>query len=547
MDIRGGRQEHNSNALKDYSNISSIFELPDELWQCYLTIIDESATNSDGITYTEMQDNGFDYINYFAQSSIAISNCYSYYFENKDEKLLDQTEDIIQCMMNTWERNGKFPRPEYKYRGYKYGWVSSMDAPVIMLAALMLHELTGKDEYLDFALELIPYCMLNTEEGGFNFPLNDNAIWPLEYASYESDESNNMYVLNGSLTGYIAMLASNIFLKDSTFEQYLNRVEKAYPEKEFHYENNMWSYYMLNEPKVIPIHYLIFEEKLFDAAYKLNHNEYFNNEYIFRQKLLKQALRIEFYEDEDGRISYYLLRASMPNNYQIDTYGTKIQFLDKRGKVVSENENLISGSLADDIKSFYDGLFMTGVINKKRIVKYRLLSNNGIGWYSLFEDEVLINGNVLENNKNENVKLSGVKDGEYVNNILKVVPELSEYAEADLTITFEEPIDLNSSIVCVETGIEKSVNSGLIIYDEDGKAATRYYTPLMTGKNLIVFSAHGFTEMSSLENISKIFVRFYEGEEPEEFDVTVGKISVFHNTKDLYDYVMSTEYKIPPQ
>lgn len=86
------------------------------------------------------------------------------------------------------------------------------------------------------------------------------------------------------------------------------------------------------------------------------------------------------------------------------------------------------------------------------------------------------------------------------------------------------------------------------MYDEEGVGATRYYTPLVPGKNLIIFDARGFVDSDQLQNIDSIWVRFYNNNMKEDIaDIYLGEIYTVSDYKTLYEYIQRTDYKINPQ
>ena len=531
-------------AKQKNENNASIFSLPQEFWDVYLEQL--SYENSDGIPYDSMQENGKDYVNYFIQATHVISICYGYYNGDLGENELKIAEEKMGLMINTFEEHQCFPRPEYATAAYEYGWVSSMDAPSIMVAARMLYEITDNNKYEKFINELSDYVIKTTEEGGFNYIISKNEIWPLEYARLTSDDETNMYVLNGSLVGYISMKAMysiGCFNKKA----YLEKIENAYKNKEFHYNDNNWTYYMLNPKTVIPVHYLIFEKKLFAAAYSLNNDYYFKEEELYREGLLKKVLRVEFYREKPDAITYYMLRGSSPNEYQIDTYKTKIEFLDENKVIIEDAINEVYGEFGEDVNGFYDGLFMTGELKNDKIKYYRVYSNNNSGWYLLFESEVQICNN-SEVNRLDIKEIKAARDAVLDGRKLKLKPELSQEKEGDIKIILNNSDKLSEYIYSIELNntSKHEINAGIILYDADGNGAGRYYPTLLPGKNLVLFDTNGIAESPNLKNISEIWIRLYESDF-DDTNVVIGDLYYFDHYDCLWKYVYATEYKIHPQ
>lgn len=531
----------------------SIFDNESAFWQIYLDDLSLSELNDDGVPYAALQENGLDFINYWVQACNVIQGCYSFYYIKKDAEVLSSCEQIISCIQDTFYKYQKFPRPEYKAQELDYGWVSSMDAPSIMVASQMLYELTGEKTYHDFIMDLKEYVTESSQGGGYNLAIQ-NSVWPLEYAYEGSTDTNSLYVLNGSLVGYIGVKAVNQILGDHELQLYCQKVERTYCQKfsEFHYVNNSWTYYMKNPKTVIPIHYMIFEKKLFEGAYYLNNISQFLDEALYRENLLNQVLNVEFYQKE-GAIEYYMLRACSPHYYQIDTYGTKLKIYDNTGKILFEDFAGISG--ASDREHFYKGAFLTGTIDLEDISElayYEVYAVNNNREYLLFQDNINIQptseddaGSLIESNIS--VKYDAIKGKE--ENQYYIQKSLSEKTEGDILFSFDSPLKSESVIgLEIENMSDSDITTGLILYDSTGKGTGRYYTPLTAGKNFILFDARGFAGSDSLTDIDSIYLRLYNNNlVSDNIEIQVGNRYLFNNNKEIIDYLKKSEYKINPQ
>ena len=114
----------------------------------------------------------------------------------------------------------------------------------------------------------------------------------------------------------------------------------------------------------------------------------------------------------------------------------------------------------------------------------------------------------------------------------------------------ESPEDQSSSnyyALEVESLSEDDLAIGLILFDSAGMDASRYYTHLKSGKNLILFSELGFSNINRLENIAEIDLRIYTTELTEEIRIVLGDLYKFDSVTDLYDYMNGSEFIINPQ
>ena len=527
----------------------SVLALSDEFWDVFITGLSETKLDSPGGGYDELQENGLDYINYWTKANEAIQICYSVHNEQCGREMLNDAEEIMHSLMQTFERSGKFPRPPYK--DYEYGWVTSMDAPVIMLASQMLFEVTEKQEYADFYQQLKSYVFLTTEEDGFNFALPDGCMWPLEYARKGATDKENYYVLNGSLVGYISLRALSLSDSDQELERYLSKVESAYKQRfDLFHMGNSWSFYMLHPKTIIPVHYMIFEEKLFRAAYYLNGIDAFQEEYLFRRDALKRSLRMEAFEKDDG-IAFYLLRASCPNFYHIDCYGTRLSFYDAEGRTIYSEDCYGSGGMADDPPLFYEKMFMSGTLPpESRPAGYQVYSLEGSQAFLLYEEPFSV---CTDTGGEEELiwELKAARDAVLspAEGEISISKDLDDKAEGDVIFHLLQPREKDKSIYTFELDnkSEYTLTLGMIAYDDKNNGATRYYTPLLPGKNCIVICANSFPEIDDLENLSAFWLRIYDDIIAEDITVVPGEVHCFTSIAAYYSYIMSSPYRINPQ
>ena len=164
----------------------------------YSPVMSDTKYNFSG-TKLDLQENGLDYVNYWVQASIAITTLLN-------NGVTDDVRAVIDCLMGTFFRNGYFPRPPYQ--DFEYGWVSSMDTPVIAVLAQMMYEETNDTKYKDFVTQLSDYMTKNVSEHGYIAQIHGQP-WLFEYADTNTTAETGEFVLNGSLLGTLctAMVA----------------------------------------------------------------------------------------------------------------------------------------------------------------------------------------------------------------------------------------------------------------------------------------------------------------------------------------------------
>lgn len=359
-----------------------------------------------------------------------------------------------------------------------------------------------------------------------------------------------MYVLNGSLVGYIGVKAISRVTDNEKLKIYCKTVEKTYENRceQFHYDNDEWTYYMLNPKTVIPIHYMIFEKKLFESMYYLSGIQCFQDEANFRERLLKKVLKVEFYEEENV-INYFISRACSPNFYQIDTYGTRIEFYDSNDMLLEENECLIKGETQRE--EFYEGAFIKGELVHDNAEYYKLYAVYNTNSYLLFQENIS-----MENKKDsfreveiENIETVYDASLESDGRSVLIKKDLSEKVEGDIIFELGTGFCWNGIFALEINNLShEEINIGLKVYDSKGNGAIRYYTPLTEGKNLVVFDARGFAGADALQDIKSIWLRIYNNDSSQnELNIEMGNLWSISNVRALYNCITQSEYKINPQ
>ena len=230
-----------------------------------------------------------------------------------------------------------------------------------------------------------------------------------------------------------------------------------------------------------------------------------------------------------------------------DVYETQIEFYDKNGVLLEKIETDINGSLADNVDDFYKGAFLTGYITADADY-YKVYTKNAEVKYFLFQDDV----EVIKTKQAEKYQIvpEVLYDGIGNGNVISIEAERSEKLEARILYRLESPEDQSSSnyyALEVESLSEDDLAIGLILFDSAGMDASRYYTHLKSGKNLILFSELGFSNINRLENIAEIDLRIYTTELTEEIRIVLGDLYKFDSVTDLYDYMNGSEFIINPQ
>lgn len=466
----------------------------------------------------------------------------------KDSDQLDQCIVHMERMKAIFDRNGNFPRPAYKIMGE--GWVSSMDAPTVMVASRMLYEITKDEKWHDFVKVLAAYVVKEISEGGFNFRLDEeDAIWPLEYAEKDIPYDKAYFVLNGSLCGFVGTFIVASVEQDDVLKGYLERVGKGYEKMlfKFPYERYTWTNYMLHPITVCTPHYVMYEWQLFYSLVHLTKAPLFQNEFEYRTACLKSVLKPQF-KQLDGKTWFIIHRACAPHPYLIDCYPSKIVFYDVNNQEIgSYMESRNGGRGFED--TFAAGEFLFGEV-PEGAVRYAYFRED-LG-YEIFSGD--IRGAEDFVNESDSMRvceyiLRVENDAEALSNgDIHIANNLSEKLEG--TLIFElrniEKLDDNYLYgIEIENLMDMELSEGVIIRGTN--AATRYYPSLYPGKNLVLLNILGFRDLNKIDMIKRIDLRLYTNNKNVDGICRVGRILRFKDLFELREYRMNSGYEIPLQ
>lgn len=510
-------------------DLPSIFDYSDIFADCVFVGEDSLISTNQKLS---MQDNGQDYVNYWVQSSVAAN-----YVVNGE---VEKAREIIDILMGTFKRNGYFPRPVYDR--FDYGWVSCMDAPTVAIAALMLYESTSEEAYLQFVSELSDYMTKDVSEKGFIANIGENHIWAFEYADENTTKETGKFVLNGSLLGVLEMgivanVTGNGKLHQTAYSAYESIKQNM---EEYWYKNDAWCYYMLNELRVNPPHYIIFEIRLLKAIANVFDDPFAENEAERRVALLKRYYKLYCYTDENnGDTRFVFVRAGAPHYYMTDIYGTELIFKDAEGNSlqtasgygVEEENRIIQGVLPEGCSSVEwlvtdsDFTLDMGELTIEKLTSEELAAPDAIA-----SDKRATADGIL------NLKQ------------FLICSDSSEKVYADLVFAFAQPLPCeNADIYAIEINNPSNQNltAKIVLYGNDN-VADRYVKSILPGKNLIVFSAIGCVNQGkvNLTSLNEIALRIYTSALTEDVTLEVGEFYCFDQQIQLEQYLENSEYQI---
>jgi len=456
---------------------------------------------------------------------------------------LEITYELLDTCMEAFYKVGYFYLPAYE--NLEDGWVSSMDAPSICIAAQLAYEKTEIQKYQDYVEDLSAYMLKTVDQHGFLYYWDKDTAWPFEYASKDVTPKNGQFVLNGALVGALGMkivgdATGNKELLDA-YEHCVNGFMTK--SEEYWYGESEWSYYMLSPRTENPPHYMEFEILLFRSLAAVDGNEenhaFFSKELQRREQAYTNTLAVYAIPGKQpDTLDFVYMRSSAPHPYFIDVRGSKLYFFDQEGALLSTFEQ--------DGGIYYDDLFLTGEVpttattcavstgrNLFVLPVQVLPETDPVGArvdYTLLADDAhqtnLVSANTIE------IDVSHTDDSEILFSLSPGVP-LS--ASPDKYIGLE-----------LENESDKNMNCDVLFYDSNKVGVQRYNKPLMPGKNFILWNILGFCKSDiHLADISRIVIRCYPNEDtPESVILNIGELYCFNNTYDIYSYMEKSDFKV---
>lgn len=499
----------------------------------YSPILSETNDNVSG-TMLDMQENGLDYVNYWVQTSVAITAL-------RENGAVDGIREVLESLMGTFQRNGCFPRPVY--RDFEYGWVSSMDAPAIAVLAQLMYEETGEDRYRDFVASLSEYMTKDVSEHGYIAQIHGQP-WLFEYADTNTTAETGEFVLNGSLLGTLCTAMVARVTGNSELWALVEKQTALYEEMmpQYWYAEDAWCYYMLQPKTVDPPHYVIFEIRLFNALAEATGIDFYGQEAQRRIDLLKSNYRLNVFEQDDGTLQYLFFRGGAPHYYYTDIYDTELVFLDAQ-------DNILQCDRMGD--RTIETAWMSGAYPADTArVEWNVVPN--VAW-SVEMGALEIN--FLEPSQAEipsplavtyDASADGCMEAE---DRFVIQAERSEESRCNLigTLSAAQPLAA-TTIYAMELDnlSEETFSANIVLYDMAGNAISRYLPEILPGKNLELFTLPGFVDYGNgeMQDLSSFILRLYTSDDTKESEITIGNFYQLKNTWQLQQLLTEGEYSI---
>ncbi len=209
----------------------------------------------------------------------------------------------------------------------------------------------------------------------------------------------------------------------------------------------------------------------------------------------------------------------------------------------------MSGTCGEDTDKFKKGEFLTGVVNANAMT-YTVYAIKGGIEEELFSGAIEFNNNINDPVVDYDIDIS-YDIHQIDSSIFEISSNLSDKGEARITyelLSGEFKHSLNTYWgIEINNLSSHSSNMGAILYDSEGTGVTRYYTKLLPGKNLVLLSEIGFSEIDRLKDIKKISLRIFTAENSSNYLLEIGPLYRFTDMFNLKEYMYSNNIFISPQ
>lgn len=306
---------------------------------------------------------------------------------------------------------------------------------------------------------------------------------------------------------------------------------------------------MLNPKIVIPVHYMLFEYSLFAAIHCLTNNALYKNEFDYRRLCLKKALYPQF-KIVDNKQCFVMRRACKPHPYIIDTYASKILFYEKNDNFIASFQNNVKNDSDNDTKGFEIGEFIYGEVPINAAKFTYVISDVNT---EIFSGK--INDNETKNKPTakvyENVVVKIANNARYSENgNVLISKEFDKFPDGRIVYELPNTEELNEDNyygIEIENFTNEKFGTGIILLDSKKQAVSRYYMPLMRGKNLILFNILGFHDIEKLSDLKQIELRVYVSNSDKIAICKPGRLLRFSDMFELRNYRLCSGYSVFPQ
>ncbi len=461
---------------------------------------------------------------------------------HRDLARIDRRIDAVVAKWHLDREGGRLSYA-FDYGKLKAGWYSGMDSWSFPMLLVGLWQETGRAEYRALAEKLIRDVARDVEAGGTVWR-SDAGCWFSEYAWTGMTRDDEFHVLNGHLYSLQSVRMMATALNDAELAKlYRCGVQAVKTRSSVFLGGGAWPLYMLNPRTINQTHYIIYETMQFDALHLLDPDPFFREQATARREVLQRHFPVYARKVGDThRLTLSVIGA--PHPYSVDTYALELECSDgshvERHSLPNPTDTkkaVIARAMLDTPTALDPGKASCRVNSEyvgHRFVLYeapvRILSDElRPGTDVSFSRDALFN--------------SWTPDAERVvvdpsrRHNPPDAPDTYLDTQGRLVLTPDAPIPFgHEDLLGFEFDADGPLQLGVIIHSQ-GRDFFRYYPATRAGdRTLVLLSPLGFDDGARIASVDRVTFFFYTDKQAGPVTLTPGRLTVFRNAVELYEY-----------
>ncbi|MFM9891847.1 D-glucuronyl C5-epimerase family protein [Achromobacter xylosoxidans] len=461
------------------------------------------------------------------------------YARTHDEKVAVAAKRALDFMLDEYEPAERSPKGYRWFYGFPYenlptNWWSSMDAlfgPLVLYAGWQQF---GIERYRDEAIKSAKRSLVPPPEGGVLWR-SPKGCWLSEYAWGSMTEAQEFHVLNGHLYGLQALAMLAALTNDPELQEGYRcaRDGTIARRNEFMNADSSWTLYQTVPPTINPTHYLLFETAQFRALELVTGDPVWKHDTDVRARKFQEQYPLQLLKNAEDSYTVLFSMVGAPHPYWTDTYPVTVSCSIDGKEVAIKNGNHYKQSLP-----FHERFFISMNVEKipqqcsvyvhplpaGKTLAYTQTSFN-VEKNSLYED--------LPVHVEATYNATGPSD---TGGKTHIDPSAG-HTEGRLKIKLNRPVTkIDTIAIVIRSDIDHQL--GMLLYDDNGKSATREYNDVKAGRdNIILLNRVGFNRGDKLSNnLSSLYLRVYTRSTDKPFDVTVKEVSILKHPSELREF-----------
>jgi hypothetical protein len=468
------------------------------------------------------------------------------------QNYLEASEHILDFMLDDYEPAVRGPNGTRWYYGNDYGaikapWWSGMDAMLGPLTLYTASELNGNARYREEAIKSARLVLGSPDKGGILWN-DDGKCWLSEYSWNGIQRDQEYQVLNGNLWALqalflLAKATGDPILSDAYACGHAGFVANT---DRFYRDGGEWTSYSLNPPDINPVHYNTLEFVQLTAMYLLTGDGAYQTAAQRRQKIFATAYPLSLI-GADGQMEVIFSMVGAPHPYWTDTYPVTVSCWVTGHEIKRFNDRTF------DAKFALRDRLVVSVPVRSRPTKCSVTLHTPTPVLMYEQTEFTVENQTQETLP---ISLNVMFDAVSVDGgLVHVRPSHEERLgihssndEARISMAVDAAIS-NQDILALAVTVPVTVDLAILIEDEIGNVATRYYLPLTGGRrNLVLLNRLGFQDNDVLaKKIKTISLRLFTNSAMPQFDVELDHFTVLRTPAEIRDWFIDEPEAYFPQ